>query len=121
MRLSWVCDPEQSLINEATALEAPGIHEPLNAGDVFGEDGLVSPGHHRINAAQAATPCRLLAMNREEFLFALHESVKRSNSKSISRLRWSFNWPPHLFIFLCRTFSCANLHAALARSPICSL
>jgi CRP/FNR family cyclic AMP-dependent transcriptional regulator len=74
VRLSWVCDPEQSLINEATASEAPGIHELLNAGDVFGAGGLVSPGHHRINTAQAATPCRLLVMNREEFLFALHES-----------------------------------------------
>ena len=74
VRLSWVCDPEQSLTNEATGSEAPGIHELLNAGDVFGAGGLVTPGHRRINTARAATPCRLLVMNREEFLFALHES-----------------------------------------------
>jgi CRP/FNR family transcriptional regulator, cyclic AMP receptor protein len=74
VRLSWVSNPEQDLINEAPASEPPGIHELLNAGDVFGAGGLVSTGHHRINKAQAATNCRLLVMNREEFLFALHES-----------------------------------------------
>jgi CRP/FNR family cyclic AMP-dependent transcriptional regulator len=74
VRLSWVDTPDQSPISEVTSTESAGIHEILNAGDVFGAGALVSSDHRRINTAQAATTCRLLVMNREEFLFAIHES-----------------------------------------------
>jgi CRP/FNR family cyclic AMP-dependent transcriptional regulator len=74
VRLSWVGTLAQSLISGARTSEPPSLDEILKAGDVFGAGALVSPGHHRINKAQAATPCRLLVMNRDEFLFALHES-----------------------------------------------
>ncbi len=72
--LSWGGAPEQGLISAASTSEPAGLDEILKAGDVFGAGALVNPGHHRINKAQAATPCRLLVMNRDEFLFALHES-----------------------------------------------
>lgn len=49
-------------------------HEQINAGDVFGAGALVTRDHRRYGNARAITPCRLLVMNREKFLFAVQES-----------------------------------------------
>ncbi|MEB3320357.1 MAG: Crp/Fnr family transcriptional regulator [Cyanobium sp.] len=49
-------------------------HEQINAGDVFGAGALVTSEHRRYGNARAITPCRLLVMNREKFLFAVQES-----------------------------------------------
>jgi CRP/FNR family cyclic AMP-dependent transcriptional regulator len=49
-------------------------HELIEAGDVFGAGALVTPNHSRFGDARALTPCRLLVMNREKFLFAVQES-----------------------------------------------
>jgi CRP/FNR family transcriptional regulator, cyclic AMP receptor protein len=49
-------------------------HERIQAGDVFGAGALVTPEHRRYGNATALTPCRVLVMNREKFLFAVQES-----------------------------------------------
>ena len=49
-------------------------HEQINAGDVFGAGALVTNDHRRYGNARALTPCKLLVMNREKFLFAVQES-----------------------------------------------
>lgn len=49
-------------------------HEQINAGDVFGAGALVTSDHRRYGNARALTPCKLLVMNREKFLFAVQES-----------------------------------------------
>lgn len=49
-------------------------HERIQAGDVFGAGALVTPDHRRYGNALAVTPCRILVMNREKFLFAVQES-----------------------------------------------
>jgi len=49
-------------------------HEHIHAGDVFGAGDLVTQDHRRYCNAMALTPCRLLVMNREKFLFAVQES-----------------------------------------------
>jgi len=49
-------------------------HEEIKAGDVFGAGALVTPDHRRYGNATAITPCRVLVMNREKFLFAVQES-----------------------------------------------
>jgi CRP-like cAMP-binding protein len=49
-------------------------HEDIRAGDVFGAGALVTPDHRRYGNATAITPCRILVMNREKFLFAVQES-----------------------------------------------
>jgi CRP/FNR family cyclic AMP-dependent transcriptional regulator len=49
-------------------------HETIQAGDVFGTGALVTQEHRRFGNARAVTPCRLLVMNREKFLFAVQES-----------------------------------------------
>jgi CRP-like cAMP-binding protein len=48
--------------------------EHIQAGDVFGAGALVTRDHRRFGEARALTPCRLLVMNREKFLFAVQES-----------------------------------------------
>jgi len=48
--------------------------ETIQAGDVFGAGALVTHDHRRYGNARAVTPCRLLVMNRETFLFAVQES-----------------------------------------------
>lgn len=48
--------------------------ETIHAGDVFGAGALVTHDHCRYGNARAVTPCRLLVMNREKFLFAVQES-----------------------------------------------
>ena len=49
-------------------------HEEIKAGDVFGAGALVTSDHRRYGNATALTPCRVLVMNREKFLFAVQES-----------------------------------------------
>jgi CRP-like cAMP-binding protein len=49
-------------------------HEDIQAGDVFGAGALVTQDHRRYGHATALTPCRLLVMNREKFLFAVQEA-----------------------------------------------
>lgn len=49
-------------------------HERIEAGEVFGAGALVTSDHCRFGNAQALTPCRLLVMNREKFLFAVQEA-----------------------------------------------
>ncbi|MEA5424086.1 Crp/Fnr family transcriptional regulator [Synechococcus sp. CCY9201] len=49
-------------------------HEQIEAGDVFGAGALVTHDHRRYGNARALSPCRLLVMNREKFLFAVQES-----------------------------------------------
>jgi CRP/FNR family cyclic AMP-dependent transcriptional regulator len=49
-------------------------HETIQAGDVFGAGALVTHDHRRYGNARAVTPCKLLVMNREKFLFAVQES-----------------------------------------------
>jgi CRP/FNR family cyclic AMP-dependent transcriptional regulator len=49
-------------------------HETIQAGDVFGAGALVTHDHRRFGNARAVSPCRLLVMNREKFLFAVQES-----------------------------------------------
>ncbi len=49
-------------------------HEEIQAGDVFGAGALVTPDHRRYGNATALTPCSILVMNREKFLFAVQES-----------------------------------------------
>ena len=49
-------------------------HEILQAGEVFGAGALVTQDHRRYGNARALTPCRLLLMNREKFLFAVQEA-----------------------------------------------
>ena len=49
-------------------------HEQIKAGDVFGAGALVTPDHRRYGNAKALTPCKLLVMNREKFLFAVQEA-----------------------------------------------
>lgn len=59
VRLSWDGEP---------------CSEDIAPGDVFGMGALVDRRHRRHGHAVAITPCRLLVMGREEFLFALQET-----------------------------------------------
>jgi len=49
-------------------------HEDIEAGHVFGAGALVMQDHRRLGTATAITPCRLIEMNREKFLFAVQET-----------------------------------------------
>jgi CRP-like cAMP-binding protein len=49
-------------------------NEHIEIGDVFGAGALVTSGHRRYGNARALTPCRLLVMNRDKFLFAVQET-----------------------------------------------
>jgi CRP-like cAMP-binding protein len=49
-------------------------HEQIQAGDVFGAGALVTSEHRRYGNAKAVSPCKVLVMNREKFLFAVQES-----------------------------------------------
>jgi CRP/FNR family cyclic AMP-dependent transcriptional regulator len=50
-----------------------GIYELLQAGDCFGFDVMVDPERRRYCSAKAASPLKLLPMNREDFLLAIQE------------------------------------------------
>ncbi|MCP9799388.1 Crp/Fnr family transcriptional regulator [Synechococcus sp. RedBA-s] len=49
-------------------------HEQIKEGDVFGAGALVTSDHRRYGNATAISPCTILVMNREKFLFAIQES-----------------------------------------------
>ena len=49
-------------------------YELIQAGNVFGAGALVMDGHRRLGTAEAESPCRLIEMNREKFLFAVQEA-----------------------------------------------
>jgi CRP/FNR family cyclic AMP-dependent transcriptional regulator len=50
-----------------------GIYELLEAGNCFGFDVMVDPERIRYCSAKAASPLKLLPMNREHFLLAIQE------------------------------------------------
>ena len=62
----------QSLVSATQHLNL--ARAALEAGEVFGAGALVTQDHRRYGNARALTPCRLLVMNREKFLFAVQES-----------------------------------------------
>ena len=48
-------------------------HEDIPVGHVFGAGALVMGDHQRLSTAKATSDCRLIAMNRDKFLFAVQE------------------------------------------------
>ena len=54
--------------------DGEAAHEQIQAGDVVGAGALVTSEHRRYGNAKAVSPCRVLVMNREKFLFAVQES-----------------------------------------------
>ena len=61
VRLSWI---------DSTGHEG---HEDIPVGHVFGAGALVMEDHERLSTATATSDCRLIAMNRDKFLFAVQE------------------------------------------------
>ena len=49
-------------------------HEDIPVGHVFGAGALVMENHERLSTATATRDCRLIAMNRDKFLFAVQET-----------------------------------------------
>ena len=49
-------------------------HEDIPVGHVFGAGALVMDDHQRLSTATATGDCRLIAMNRDKFLFAVQET-----------------------------------------------
>ena len=49
-------------------------HEDILEGNVFGSGALVMEDHQRLSTATATSDCRLIAMNRDKFLFAVQET-----------------------------------------------
>ena len=49
-------------------------HEDIPVGHVFGAGALVMEDHQRLSTATATSDCRLIAMNRDKFLFAVQET-----------------------------------------------
>ena len=49
-------------------------HEDIPVGHVFGAGALVMENHERLSTATATSDCRLIAMNRDKFLFAVQET-----------------------------------------------
>ena len=49
-------------------------HEDIPVGHVFGAGALVMEDHQRLSTATAPSDCRLIAMNRDKFLFAVQET-----------------------------------------------
>ncbi|MFB2938517.1 cyclic nucleotide-binding domain-containing protein [Aerosakkonemataceae cyanobacterium BLCC-F154] len=70
--------------------------ETINTGDVFGEGALVHESHKRATTAIAKTNCKLAYLDKERFLFAVHETpvfaleVMRSYSCRLRRFKESF-------------------------------
>ncbi|QNJ02489.1 Crp/Fnr family transcriptional regulator [Synechococcus sp. PROS-U-1] len=62
VRLTWI----DSAGNEG--------HEDIPVGHVFGAGALVMENHERLSTATATRDCRLIAMNRDKFLFAVQET-----------------------------------------------
>ncbi|MCB4428458.1 cyclic nucleotide-binding domain-containing protein [Synechococcus sp. MU1643] len=49
-------------------------HEDILLGHVFGAGALVVEDNQRLSTATATSECRLIAMNRDKFLFAIQET-----------------------------------------------
>ena len=49
-------------------------YEDIPVGHVFGAGALVIEDHQRLSTATATSDCRLIAMNRDKFLFAVQET-----------------------------------------------
>lgn len=70
--------------------------ETIETGDVFGEGALVHESHQRATTAVARTNCKLAYLDKERFLFAVHETpvfaleVMRSYSNRLRRLKEAF-------------------------------
>lgn len=59
-----------------TWTDASGVdgHEDIPVGHVFGAGALVLGDHQRLGTSTATSDSRLIAMNREKFLFAVQEA-----------------------------------------------
>lgn len=63
-----------AIVEGTVAIEwGEGRHELLEPGDCFGFDVMIDPIRHRYCTATASSPVKLLPMNREHFLVAIHE------------------------------------------------
>jgi CRP/FNR family transcriptional regulator, cyclic AMP receptor protein len=62
------------LTGEVDLLVGDRIVETLHAGDAFGEGALVQPQMTRATTAIARTDCRLAALDKRRFLFAIQET-----------------------------------------------
>jgi CRP-like cAMP-binding protein len=62
------------LEGEVDLLVGDRVVETLQAGDAFGEGALVQPQMTRATTAIARTDCRLAALDRRRFLFAVQET-----------------------------------------------
>ena len=71
------------------------VLETIREGDIFGEGALVHSDSKRASTAIAKTDCRLVIMERKNFLFAVQQTpmfaieIMRSYSDRIRRLRQS--------------------------------
>lgn len=61
---------------QLTWIDSSGLegHEDIPVGHVFGAGALVMEDHQRLSTATATGDCRLIAMNRDKFLFAVQET-----------------------------------------------
>jgi CRP-like cAMP-binding protein len=72
------------------------VVETIETGDVFGEGALVHESHKRATTAVAKTNCKLAYLDKDRFLFAVHETpvfaleVMRSYSNRLRRLKEAF-------------------------------
>lgn len=72
------------------------VVETIEIGDVFGEGALVHESHKRATTAVAKTNCKLAYLDKDRFLFAVHETpvfaleVMRSYSNRLRRLKEAF-------------------------------
>jgi CRP-like cAMP-binding protein len=72
------------------------VAETIEAGDVFGEGALVHESHKRATTAIAKTNCKLAYLDKDRFLFAVHETpvfaleIMRSYSNRLRRFKESF-------------------------------
>lgn len=71
------------------------VLETIGEGDIFGEGALVHSDSKRASTAIAKTDCRLVIMERKNFLFAVQQTpmfaieIMRSYSDRVRRLRQS--------------------------------
>lgn len=72
------------------------VVETIETGDVFGEGALVHESHKRATTAVAKTNCKVAYLDKDRFLFAVHETpvfaleVMRSYSNRLRRLKEAF-------------------------------
>ena len=73
------------------------VLETIKQGDIFGEGALVHADSKRASTAIAKTNCKLVAMERDKFLFAVQQTpmfaleIMRSYSDRIRKLRQSIS------------------------------